>query len=80
MNTTHAAGQDRAILPPLADGARQGVYTTGASSAPTPTGPGHERIGGRRRGTRRRRLPYQMIQPDRRSPSQPNWPPMRSAP
>ena len=27
MNTTHAAGQDRAILPPLADGASTAVYT-----------------------------------------------------
>ena len=35
MNTTRAAGQDRAILPPLADGASRGVYT---GRAPAPTG------------------------------------------
>jgi hypothetical protein len=30
MNTTHAAGQDRAVLPPYADGVSDGVYTRAA--------------------------------------------------
>ena len=37
MNTTHAAGQDRATLPLLADGASEGVYT-GRAPAPTERG------------------------------------------
>ena len=35
MDTTRAAGQDRAVLPPYADGVSDGVYTEGA---PSPTG------------------------------------------
>ena len=36
MNTTHTAGQDRAILPPLADGASEGVYTARAQAPTAP--------------------------------------------
>ena len=75
MNTTHTAGQDRAILPPLADGASEEVYT---GRAPAPTG----RVGKATEppGKSRAKPLYQMAHPERRALTQPNCPPRSSPP
>ena len=73
MNTTRAAGQDRATLPLLADGASEGVYT-GRGSAPTTAAA----VAARRHAG----VPadYQIAHPESRALTQPNCPPRSNAP
>ena len=91
MNTTHAAGQDRAVLPPYADGVSDGVYT-GRRRAPSAAGSHQAAVGAPQppaltglqpptaTGAVRPSGPYQTIQRGRYAERAENRPAMSRAP